>query len=293
MAFYEARAKRNGISLPIQCIHMKLNQCKGNVRHHYHDYTELLYGIDGCVSVYIGTRHYLLREGDMAIVHTHEPHDVKGTGVESNYIVVKFLPRVLLAGEQTYQEYSYALTLMENTHTKQEFFCKEELQSTDMRGLFSHLMKEWNEQAFGHELSLRADVTHIFLHILRAWQKKNPNFVNREDNGNAIMQKAVAYIGEHYADLTEESTASACGVSRSYFSRNFCHAMQTTFSSYVNSVRLREAERLLLTTDLSITEISEAVGFSTTSYFIDRFRSAHGITPFRYRTENRPEIPKE
>ena len=286
MAVFEERAKRNGISLPIQCIHMSQTQCKGAIRHHYHDYTELLFGISGCVSVYIGSKHYFLREGDMAIVHTHEPHDVKGTGVESHYTVVKFLPQVLLAGEQTYQEYGYALALMENTQNKQAFFGKEELVGSNIKDLFAHIMEEWNAQSFGHELSLRADVTRIFLHILRAWHKNNTiPAIEMGGEHYRIMQIAVSYIADHYTDLTEDDVAAACGMSRSYFSRTFSRAMQIGFSAYVTSVRLREAERLLLTTDQSMTEIAETVGFSTISYFIARFRAVHGITPARYRAK--------
>jgi AraC-like DNA-binding protein/mannose-6-phosphate isomerase-like protein (cupin superfamily) len=286
MAIFEERAKRNGVSLPIQCIHMSQIQCKGPVRHHYHDYTELLFGTSGCVSVYIGSKHYFLREGDMAIVHTHEPHDVKGTGTESHYTVVKFLPQVLLAGEQTYQEYGYALALMENTKSRQAFFSKEELVGSDIKDLFTHIMDEWNAQAFGHELSLRADVTRIFLHILRKWHQNNMMpAIEQGGEQYRMMQTAVAYIASNYTDLTEDDVAAACGMSRSYFSRTFSRAMQIGFSAYVTGVRLREAERLLLTTDQSVTEIAEAVGFSTISYFISKFRAIHGVTPARYRAK--------
>ena len=284
MAIFEERAKRNGVSLPIQCIHMRQTQCKGAIRHHYHDYTELLFGISGCVSVYIGSRHYFLREGDMAIIHTHEPHDVKGTGVESHYTVVKFLPQVLLAGEQTYQEYGYALALMENTQSKQAFFGKEELAGSDIKDLFTHIMEEWNAQAFGHELSLRADVTRIFLHILRTWHKNNMMpAIEPSGEHYRIMQTAVSYIANNYTDLTEDDVAAACGMSRSYFSRTFSRAMQIGFSSYVTGVRLREAERLLLTTDQSMTEIAEAVGYTSDASFRRAFKKITGVSPLEYR----------
>ena len=75
----------------------------------------------------------------------------------------------------------------------------------------------------------------------------------------------------------------ACGVSRTYFSRCFKRGMKQGFSRYVCHVRLREAKRLLLTTPKSVTDIAQEVGFSTTSYFIERFRALHGVTPHQFR----------
>jgi AraC-like DNA-binding protein len=71
--------------------------------------------------------------------------------------------------------------------------------------------------------------------------------------------------------------------------------MRTSFTAYVCEVRLREAERLLLTTKKSVTEIAIEVGFSTASYFIDRFRVLHGVTPHQYRQDclPSPRLPLE
>ncbi len=294
MTYYEKRATRNGIVIPIQCLAMKLKNTKRPVKLHYHEYTELLYGTSGCVCVHIGTRQYLLRKGDLVIVHAAEPHDVMGSDEGGTYTVIKFVPQVLLAGEQTYHEYSYALLLMENTHTRQEFFSAAELGDTEMEFLFSHLLKEWEAQDFGYELSLRADVTKIFLYILRLWHSKNHVWMHPENNKYAhIMETALSYINQNFADLTEEDTAKACGVSRTYFSRIFCRVMQVGFATYVNGIRLQEAERMLLTTELSVTEIAQAVGFSTTSHFIDIFRKKYRITPLRYRAQSRGSVTLE
>lgn len=288
MALLEKRAMRNGVELPIQCIHMHKHKAECAQQQHYHEYTELLYGLSGRARVVIGTQEHLLTRGDMIIVHDHTPHDALGIGEPADYIVVKFLPRILLADEQTYHEYAYTLLLTESPHGKQIFFRAEELADTDMEELFAHLMKEWNEQTFGHELGLRADVTLIYLHILRAWHKYD-TAPSDARNGDLyrMMQTAISHIAQNYADLCEEDVAAACGVSRSYFSRTFRRTMHIGFSEYVSAVRLREAECMLLTTDASITEIAEATGFSTVSYFIAKFRAARGVSPARYRAQIR------
>lgn len=285
MAILEERAKRNGVPLPIQCLHMKLTEPPRANQLHYHDYIELLFGTGGRARATVGNRNYVFGQGELLIIHTHEPHDVVYEDGECSYIVIKFLPEVLLGNEQTYSEYGCALLLMENMGGRQNLFRAEELADTPLGDLFAHMMCEWKEEKLGYELGLRADVTLILLHILRKWRDKNPSLAEAAaaNERGGMMQKAMTYVKEQYAEATEDRAAAVCGVSVSYFSRLFKRAMKSGFSAYVNRVRLREAERLLLTTDKSVTEIALEVGFSTSSYFIDCFRRTHNTTPHRYR----------
>ena len=284
MPYEEARARRNGMPVPIECLFLELDGKENLHALHYHDYTELLFGVSGKSLVLVGNRRMTLAEGDMLVIHTHEPHYVTGGGEPSSYIVVKFLPRILLTGADSYPEYSYMLTLLENSPDKQILFSSVELKKTDLPALFAHLIEEWRAADFGYELSLRVDVTRIFLYILRRWRASNPAIAAmREDGQGILLGQAVSFIGEHYAELSEGAVAAACGVSRTYFSRVFRRGMRVSFTAYVTGVRLREAARLLLTAEYSVTAIAQEVGFSTTSYFIEKFRSVYGETPSRYR----------
>ncbi len=290
MAFYEAKGKRNGVTMPIQCMRQTLrNNGRAAVRLHYHEYTELLFALDGEGVVYVGDIVYPFKAGDMIVVPTGEPHDVRVPEGHLIQIVVQFLPQVLRADEETFSEYGYMTLLLENTADHQLHFTDEDLGDTDIPNLFAHLIQEWDAQKFGYELSLRADVTLIYLHILRGWRKNNLSLMQsiKEEGQYELIQNAVAYVKEHYADLTETEVATACGVSTAYFSRVFKRAMNASFSSYLAGVRLREARRLLLLTDRSVTDIAQTVGFSTASYFISLFRKEQNMTPYQYRRANR------
>lgn len=80
-----------------------------------------------------------------------------------------------------------------------------------------------------------------------------------------------------------EEVAAHCGMKYSAFSRFFAKYAQKSFPEYVTQVRLKEACILLATTGESITGISMAVGFSSTSYFIQCFRRMHGVAPGQFR----------
>lgn len=285
MAFYEEKAKRNGVPVPVQYILVKQEHLSRDHRLHYHEYAELLFGISGNAEVVIETERLTLTPESMIIIYNGEPHNVLYSGEKCQYHVVKFLPQILITGEQTYSEYSYVLSLMEHIPSRQRFFDSKTLSDSEIPRLFEHLREEWEAQAFGYELSLRADITRIFLYILRRWQEENLSLMEHalHSSQKELIHKAIAVIHEGYADINEAQAATLCGVSAPYLSRCFRKAMRIPFSVYLTNVRLQKAEHLLLTTDTSVTDIAQAVGFSTSAYFISCFRSARGSTPYQYR----------
>lgn len=285
MPVYEKRYKRNGVPMPIQCLQMKQCRIKSSIVFHYHDYIELLFGVSGEAHVYVGAESYSLTAGSLILIRNNEPHEVTGNGEPSRYIVVKFLPSVLFSEEQTFFEYSYALLLMQKSDDRRIFFSAKELEDTPVRALLLHMMEEWESERFGYELALRADVTSTVMHVMRKWQESDPQIaeVSVSMSQSALIQSVLSYVGKHYADITEESCAAALGVSPSYLSRTFKKGMKHSFTSYLNSVKLKEAEKLLLSGDESMTEIALRVGFSSVAYFIAIFRARYRISPNQYR----------
>ena len=86
-------------------------------------------------------------------------------------------------------------------------------------------------------------------------------------------------------DLTMSAVAEHCGMSYTAFSRFFARYAQKSFPEYLTGVRLRRAALLLTTTHNSITQIAMDCGFSTASYFIQRFRQHNGVAPGEFRRQ--------
>ncbi|MNJ55854.1 Bifunctional transcriptional activator/DNA repair enzyme AdaA [compost metagenome] len=77
--------------------------------------------------------------------------------------------------------------------------------------------------------------------------------------------------------------AELCHISPSYFSRIFTKETGENFTIFVARLKIEWAKQLLESTDLSINEISDAFGFSDTSYFIKMFKKFENLTPTIYR----------
>ena len=100
------------------------------------------------------------------------------------------------------------------------------------------------------------------------------------------IYKAINYMKRNFGGkLTLEDTARHVGFSPTYFSKIFKDEMGTTFNSYLGNLRVERSKILLLSADLSVGDICEAVGFEDQSYFIKVFRKYTGVTPGKYRKQ--------
>lgn len=96
--------------------------------------------------------------------------------------------------------------------------------------------------------------------------------------------RATALIRENFAEpLTLRDIADAAIMSRFHFSRLFRQATGISPGRFLTAVRLHEAKRLLLTTSISIADISCMVGYTSLGTFTTRFTECVGVSPGKFR----------
>lgn len=89
------------------------------------------------------------------------------------------------------------------------------------------------------------------------------------------------------------SMADACAMSVATFRRAFHQGLGQSPQDYVQACQMRMAQRLLLNTDESITQIALAVGYQDVSGFNRQFLRTFGVPPRRYRMAYRAEKQTE
>ncbi|UKS28694.1 AraC family transcriptional regulator [Paenibacillus sp. HWE-109] len=98
-----------------------------------------------------------------------------------------------------------------------------------------------------------------------------------------LIQKVVRYIEENYHfDLSLDQCAQICGLSPHYLSKLFKKNMDVSFIEYLTKTRIDQSIALLNTTDLSVSDVAERVGYQTKN-FIRVFKKHIGVTPGQYR----------
>ena len=86
-----------------------------------------------------------------------------------------------------------------------------------------------------------------------------------------------------HKDITLTMVADYLGFSTAYCSKYIKKKTNLNFLDYVNSIRLREAEELLQTSEMCITDIAYTTGFKSIQCFNRIFKKHRGVTPSQYK----------
>lgn len=86
-----------------------------------------------------------------------------------------------------------------------------------------------------------------------------------------------------YEPLTISSLATAVGLSTHYFAARFKKEMGVPVMTYIQNEKTEEAKRLLTSSNFSLLEISNILGFHDQSHFTKLFQKRTGMTPRKYR----------
>lgn len=110
----------------------------------------------------------------------------------------------------------------------------------------------------------------------------------RPDSSHPAISSALSFIESHYAEqISLDDLATHLSMNKSYLSHLFTKETGTTFTDYLENIRIYKAQSLLRETALSIAVISEKVGYTSQSYFSKAFKKRVGVSPNTYRASFR------
>jgi AraC-like DNA-binding protein len=102
---------------------------------------------------------------------------------------------------------------------------------------------------------------------------------------NASITQAIQYMNEHLHEaFSLDELAQYVNLSKYYFIRCFRQVTGLTPHQYFINLRIQYAKQLLITTNSSIEQIAERLGFSSSSNFIRTFKQQTGATPREFRS---------
>jgi AraC family transcriptional regulator len=143
------------------------------------------------------------------------------------------------------------------------------------------------DDAPGRELLFDSLVEQALVEVLRRYaniRRSADLELSRAGLVDRRIRRAVELMHAHLGrDLPLEELAGAAHLSPFHFSRLFKKLTGATPHAYLASLRAARAQTLLAATDLSVTEVAERVGYSSSSHFSKAFRQATGLSPRAFR----------
>ena len=149
--------------------------------------------------------------------------------------------------------------------------------------LFSQMLRETLSRDCYSQIQIKSILFQLLSFLGRCRNLEPPDQLL--DAGDAVIQEAAQYIYDHHREpLTLDAVAKTAHMSPVWFSKKFHQTVGLGFKEYLTHIRLKDAEELLLTTGMTVTEVGLTCGFSNGNYFGDAFKKARGISPKEFRS---------
>ncbi|WP_235034192.1 helix-turn-helix domain-containing protein [Roseiconus lacunae] len=96
--------------------------------------------------------------------------------------------------------------------------------------------------------------------------------------------KVITHLHENFAEcLSTEELAEMAGLSVGHYERRFRRAFGASPRQYLVRIRVEQAAKILLETDMTVSEVAHAGGFYDHAYFSRSFRKIMQLSPSQYR----------
>ena len=234
---------------------------------HYHDHYEIYLLTKGNVRYFVDEKIYDLNEGDVVLI---PPHVIHKTATLMN----KGAERTLIAFTNEFIMYS---------QNDRIFSCFDlcYFKNPPIRELIEKTADEYFRKDRYSE-----DLVAGYIREMLVTLKRSTDEEKREESSekDSIIENVVHYICENYgSDISLSHLAKEFALSESHFSRQFKAYTGFGVNEYISIVRIKNAEKLLKTTKLPVTEIAQSCGFNSSSYFAAVFKRIRGKSPVAVR----------
>lgn len=127
------------------------------------------------------------------------------------------------------------------------------------------------------------EINNCFFYIFKSITEKLEE--RQSMKHDTLASNIIEIINQSYMDpnLSLDSIADKVNLSSSYVGKLFKKLTSKSISEVITEVRMEKAKELLKTTNMSVSEIVENVGFASSAYFYPLFKKMNGVTPNDYR----------
>ncbi|CAG7637676.1 HTH-type transcriptional activator RhaR [Paenibacillus solanacearum] len=246
---------------------------------HYHKQIEVLYILEGQLDVYVEQDMFPLGKGDVVLIGPNQLHRDRAHSVK--YIVFQFdlqqytdptmLPylKIFMSMSSPLSKLNYMFS--ENGEVKQTV-------ATTIQSIYQEARGKKN----GYEIAISMHIRQLLLTFMRNDTLRL--LPARERKEMSLLKPVFDYVEKNIAGKPDlEKASKMANLSYYHFTKCFKQAIGMSFVNYVNHCKIKMAERLLLTEDLSIEQVGERIGMLNMGHFYKTFKKYNGCSPKEFR----------
>ncbi|MFE4569740.1 ABC transporter substrate-binding protein [Paenibacillus chitinolyticus] len=143
------------------------------------------------------------------------------------------------------------------------------------------LQKLWREPKLGGPFRIQ----QLFIELMNGLYEE---LASRERAGRSWLEQSVSFMQAHFVeDLTRDQLAERANVSPEHFSRAFRKYTGRTFNEYLTLLRIRGAQKRILTGSPDLNTLAQEIGYKEGAYLSRRFKESVGVSPTVYRGKSK------
>ncbi len=264
-------------------------------RMHWHEYLEIALCLEGTGRFLFGRQVHPVEPGDIFLVDNSHPHvALPAAGGSLRLLLVLFRPELVAGpGCRAFDSGYLAPFRAVDEHALQRIACGSPLAAE-----LAPILRELADVAARHDPEdrhLLDAVLRLALGVLvRRCATGGPRAGSPDAARREQIRPVLSYVEAHCRErVTLDDVAEVVHLSPSRVRHVFRDVSGVGFKEYATRVRLTEAKRLLLATDLSVAEVAHSVGYTNVHQFYTVFHRYCSLLPAEYRRYYTPAGPGE
>ena len=252
---------------------------------HWHEEFQLVIMISGSVDYAIEDQHLIIDKGDILFINRERLHMAAQVGeTNASYICIDFHPRILYGGTNIRIERNFVQPIFSSDDLHLTLFTPGMEGYESISRLSDALVDCYEKSDFGWEIQTVSLLLQIWQIIVEHNKNKLSDSKAASPNDKLRIETIVGYMQQHYSEkLTLADLASHLGCSPEECCRLFSRTLKQSPMSYLNSIRILSSLSMLTSTNKSIAEVAQDVGFGSSSYYTEKFKKAMNCKPLEYR----------
>lgn len=248
---------------------------------HSHPFSELFYVVSGNGTFVAEGSEFPVGKNDMVIINPQVQHTEKSLYTTPLEYIVLGIDGLSFSFENIASAQDGI-----SMQTASGAVYKYNMQSSNVYAYLNIMLEEISQKKENYET-----VCQNLLEILLVCMLRNDNLSIVQEDKNLLNRECTQirnYLDANYAeDITLDTLASLTHMNKYYMAHAFTKYAGMSPMSYLQQKRVQEARSLLESTNCSIAQISNILGFSSQSYFSQVFKKSTGKTPNQHRAEQK------
>ncbi len=247
---------------------------------HWQDTIQVFFVLRGAIDIGIENEVYRLEEREIEIINANEVYSIRSDDKNNLVLILKIDPNFF---EKFYDDAKEVFYYTDSS----DDYSQDDEKYHELRKYISILLYEAISKLDDYEDQIEEKLLELMYYLLNNFHYlyyEGEESLKEDEEQLARYHRIVKYLSNNYMDkVSLQEIADKEYLTSQYLSFKIKYILGQGFNDYLNQIRVEESIKLLIDTEMSISAISDEVGFSHVRYYNKHFKTLYNLSPMQYR----------